>query len=61
MEKHYDYKEVCNILCISRATLYRKVKSGEIEEPLRNGSRLARWTESSITRYQETLKCRSAA
>ncbi|WP_390932484.1 helix-turn-helix domain-containing protein [Pantoea septica] len=61
MERMYSCRQVCEILSIGKTTLYRKVKNGEIDKPLRNGCRMSRWPESSIIRYQESLKRNHAA
>ncbi|EAM4660411.1 hypothetical protein DMT56_22125 [Salmonella enterica] len=42
-----------------RATLYRKIASGEIDPPVKDGCRMTRFLESSIIKYQERLKSRS--
>ncbi|MTH45368.1 helix-turn-helix transcriptional regulator [Intestinirhabdus alba] len=54
-EQFYKAPEICRILKMSRATLYRKVSRKEIDPPLKNGA-MARWPESAIVRYQERLK-----
>lgn len=57
-EQFYKVREICQILKISRSTLYRKVKRNEIEPPLKDGA-MARWPESSIIKYQELLRSRA--
>lgn len=59
MERQYKVKEVCNLLGMHKATLYRKIASGEIDPPVKDGCRMTRFLESSITKYQERLKSRS--
>ncbi|HHS1134062.1 TPA: helix-turn-helix transcriptional regulator [Salmonella enterica subsp. enterica] len=54
-------KEVCDLLGMHRATLYRKIASGEIDPPVKDGCRMTRFLESSIIKYQERLKSRSQA
>lgn len=58
-EKFYKAKEVCAILGMHRSTLYRKVASGIIEAPVKDGCRMSRFRESSIVKYQEAIKSRS--
>lgn len=60
-EKLYKIKEVCNLLGMHRATLYRKIASGEIDPPVKDGCRMTRFLESSIIKYQEAIKSRSQA
>ncbi|EPV6901363.1 helix-turn-helix transcriptional regulator [Enterobacter hormaechei] len=57
-EQLYKAREICQILKISRATFYRKVKRNEIDPPLKDGA-MARWPESSIIKYQERLRERT--
>ena len=50
-ERMYTRAEVCNILKISKPTLWQKTKAGEIE-PTRAGRRVL-YTESAIKKYME--------
>lgn len=61
MEKQYKVKEVCSLLGMHRATLYRKIAKGEIDPPIKDGCRMTRFLESSIIKYQERLKSSSQA
>lgn len=61
VEKFLKARSVCETLGISRATLYRKVVAGEIDQPVRNGVRMSRWPESSIVKYQERVKAMNQA
>lgn len=54
-EQFFKAREICQILKISRATFYRKIKQKEIDPPLKDGS-IARWPESSIIKYQDRLR-----
>ena len=49
MHQLYTVQDVCNRLALSRATLYRLIKSGQIE-PVKIRS-LTRFTEASIDRF----------
>ena len=60
IERFYRCREVCELLGISRATLYRKMDADEIERPLKTGSAMVRWPESAIARYQERIKAGQA-
>ncbi|ELY2772884.1 MULTISPECIES: helix-turn-helix transcriptional regulator [Cronobacter] len=55
VEQFYRVREICRILKISRATLYRKINRNEIDPPLKDGA-MARWPESAIIKYQERLR-----
>ncbi len=55
MDRLLNVKEVCGILDMHRATIYRKVKSGEIDPPKKIG-RSTKWPESSIKKYLAGLK-----
>lgn len=61
MEKQYKVKEVCNLLGMHRSTLYRKIKNGEIDPPVKDGCRMTRLLESSIIKYQNRLKSETQA
>lgn len=56
VERFYRASDVCKLLGISRATLYRKIDRDEIDKPLKDGCRMALWPESSIAKYQARLK-----
>ncbi|PHM63974.1 AlpA family phage regulatory protein [Xenorhabdus stockiae] len=56
MDKILNYKQVCEVMSISKATLYRKIKQGKIPKPLKDG-RSSRWKESDITDYINSLYC----
>ncbi|HCC77886.1 helix-turn-helix transcriptional regulator [Atlantibacter hermannii] len=60
MEKLLSVKAVCDVLSMSRATLYRKVSCGELPRPLKDGPR-SKWPESSIVPYIERIKSQSQA
>lgn len=55
IEQFYKAGEICRILQISRATLYRKVAQKEIDPPYKDGA-MSRWPESAIIKYQERLR-----
>ncbi|HBZ17549.1 MAG TPA: hypothetical protein DEO73_17555 [Pantoea sp.] len=55
MERLLSVKAVCVALDMHRATVYRKVKAGELDPPLKDGRR-TKWPESSIVKYQQSLK-----
>ncbi|MEI9613195.1 MULTISPECIES: helix-turn-helix transcriptional regulator [Atlantibacter] len=55
MDRLLNVKEVCGILDMHRATIYRKVKSGELDPPKKIG-RSTKWPESSIKKYLAGLK-----
>ncbi|WFQ80473.1 helix-turn-helix domain-containing protein [Xenorhabdus sp. SF857] len=54
MDKLLNAKQVCKAMSISKPTLYRKIKSGQIPEPLKDG-RYSKWKESDITHYINSL------
>ncbi|TNL08227.1 DNA-binding protein [Kosakonia cowanii] len=58
VEQFYRAPEICRILQISRATLYRKVAQKEIDPPFKDGA-MSRWPESSIIKYQERLRAQA--
>ncbi|EIY5055134.1 helix-turn-helix domain-containing protein [Klebsiella variicola] len=58
VEQFYRAPEICRILQISRATLYRKIERAEIDPPLKDGA-MSRWPESSIIKYQERLRAQA--
>lgn len=60
MERLLSVKAVCTALDMHRATLYRKIKAGEIPQPLKDGPR-SKWPESEIQPYIERLKAQRAA
>lgn len=47
-------EDVCRALCMHRATLYRKVKAGEIIRPMKDGSR-SKWHKDDIEAYINRL------
>lgn len=47
-------KAVCIKLNMHRSTLYRKIASGEIPKPLKDGPR-SKWPEEDIAPYIERL------
>jgi prophage regulatory protein len=51
MDKLLVSKDVCALLRVSEATLYRMVKRGDFPAPLRLGLRTVRWRESDVMRY----------
>jgi len=55
MEHLMSAKAVAAALDMHRSTVYRKVKSGELDPPLKDGRR-TKWPESSIVKYQQSLK-----
>lgn len=57
-EQFYKAPEICRLLGISRATLYRRIERNEIDPPLKDGA-MARWPESSIIKYQERLRAQA--
>ncbi|HCI6737365.1 TPA: helix-turn-helix domain-containing protein [Klebsiella quasipneumoniae subsp. quasipneumoniae] len=54
-EQFYRATEICRLLGISRATLYRRIERNEIDPPLKDGA-MSRWPESSIIKYQDRLR-----
>ncbi|RSB58995.1 AlpA family phage regulatory protein [Atlantibacter subterranea] len=60
MEKFLSPAAVCEVLNMSRATLYRRISCGEIPKPLKDGPR-SKWPESSIVPYIERIKSQSQA
>lgn len=40
--------DICRLLKISRASLYRKVASGEFVRPIYLGTRMPRWDSSQL-------------
>lgn len=60
MEKLLSIKTVCLVLDMHRSTVYRKVESGELDPPLKDGRR-TKWPESSIIKYQQKLMEQRAA
>ncbi|QXA73913.1 helix-turn-helix transcriptional regulator [Klebsiella aerogenes] len=57
-EQFYKAPEICRLLKISRATLYRRIERNEFDPPLKDGA-MARWPESSIIKYQERLRAQA--
>ncbi|EPK6502086.1 helix-turn-helix transcriptional regulator [Klebsiella aerogenes] len=57
-EQFYRATEICRLLGISRATLYRRIERNEIDPPLKDGA-MSRWPESSIIKYQERLRAQA--
>ena len=55
VEQFYRAPEICRLLGISRATLYRRIERNEIDPPLKDGV-MSRWPESAIIKYQERLR-----
>jgi predicted DNA-binding transcriptional regulator AlpA len=53
-------KQMCERLSMNPATLYRKIRRGEIDAPLKDGPR-SKWLESSAQKYIEGLKRQNAA
>ncbi|EAP6364823.1 helix-turn-helix domain-containing protein [Salmonella enterica] len=47
-------KAVCHRLDMHRATLYRKIKAGEIPAPFKDGPR-SKWKEEDIQAYIDKL------
>lgn len=47
--------QVAHILCVSRRTLWRLVRSGKIPQPTRYNRKLVRWKKSHIDEYVKTL------
>lgn len=54
MDNLLNRKQVCNVLSLSRATLYRKIKNGLIPKPLKDG-RSSKWKESDLQPYIDSL------
>ncbi|MBD2803071.1 AlpA family phage regulatory protein [Xenorhabdus sp. M] len=54
MEKLLNRKQVCTVLSLSRATLYRKIERGLIPKPLKDG-RSSKWKESDLQSYIDSL------
>ncbi|MCC8378677.1 MULTISPECIES: helix-turn-helix transcriptional regulator [unclassified Xenorhabdus] len=54
MEKLLSTKQVCETISISKPTLYRKIGSGQIPKPLKDG-RTSKWKESDISEYINSL------
>ncbi len=52
--------QVLEIIPVSKATLWRGVKSGQFPKPVRLSSRTVAWTESSIQSYIDKLKKEAA-
>ena len=53
--KLLTWRQVCDELGIAKTTLYRRVKAGDIPEPVRLGPRTARWRADQIDAYIEGL------
>ena len=60
MERLISIKEVCVVLNMHRSTVYRKIKLGEIDKPLKDGRR-KKFKESHIIKYQQGLHQMNAA
>ncbi|AOM40221.1 helix-turn-helix transcriptional regulator [Xenorhabdus hominickii] len=54
MDKLLSAKQICEAISISKPTLYRKIESGQIPKPLKDGRR-SRWKESDIIHYINSL------
>ncbi|MDC9623740.1 helix-turn-helix domain-containing protein [Xenorhabdus sp. XENO-7] len=54
MDKLLNREQVCDVLSLSRATLYRKIESGLIPKPLKDG-RSSKWKESDLQPYIDSL------
>ena len=46
-----DAGQVCKRLVISKPTLYRLVRNGDVPAPLRVGPRASRWIESEVDEF----------
>ncbi|KEA53982.1 prophage CP4-57 regulatory [Mangrovibacter sp. MFB070] len=54
--KLIDLKTVLNIYPVSRATLYRQIKSGSFPEPYRLGTRRSAWNLDEVEECISELK-----
>ena len=52
LEKLYRQPSVCEMCAISRATLYRWVRSGLFPRPIRMGRNSVAWPSSAIEQWQ---------
>lgn len=57
MRQLYSVQQVCNQLQVSRATLYRLIKAGQIE--VLHVRSLTRFTESAIEKFLKTQQVQS--
>ncbi|HEM8667214.1 TPA: AlpA family phage regulatory protein [Klebsiella aerogenes] len=55
MKRLLTIKDVCTALSLSRATIYRRIKSCTFPGPLKDGSS-ARWTEDDVNVYVQRLE-----
>lgn len=55
MSKIYRLEDVCAIVGLHRATIYRKIKEGTFPEPVKLSARAIGWKEEQITSWIESL------
>jgi prophage regulatory protein len=53
-------RDVSDLLCVSRRTIWRWAASGRLPPPLRVGPKCTRWRVTDIQRYVDTLPVRGA-
>ncbi len=57
MEQMLTARDVCEVLRISRATLYRMLQRNEIPKPVTVSLRAKRWKSSEIDKFMEENSC----
>lgn len=53
--KRLDITDVCDILKLSKPTIYRRIKEGLLPEPTKDGRR-SFWQSQDISNYLDTKK-----
>lgn len=56
MEQLLSAAEVCKMIGVSRATLYRMLQRGEVPQPLTVSLRARRWRMTQIHEYINTIE-----
>ena len=60
MEQQYlRINDVCSILAISKATIYRMIKSDDFPAPTHLGQRKSRWLNTTISEWINTQETQS--